>query len=236
MSEKSESLYELVPHKGDSPLRVELNKGVARLQSAQNTQFRPHVCLNGEDGIKVIQRIVADPEKANTAYWLNDCFIVSGDDVWLNTRLSIFLDSIGSSNHVLLSPQQTGYIVGNLREESKRIVVEKVKTWFIGKVLPGVQKGLDTIKEQFEKGDPLIASDHRNRIFDIHGGCSMEDIPYTETVVAGEELFWSVVHGNSLYSYGCDGYNNADEVITGRRNEQRAAVGEFLGAFRAIRR
>lgn len=132
-----------------------------------------------------------------------------------------------------LSPRQSAYVVQNLPTESQEAVLAKVKTWFTERFLADMQKGLAAITEQFTNGDLMLASDHRNRIFDIHGERGA-DIPYTEWEVVGGELFGSVFYGGTFSEQGQDGYERADRLILGIRKRQQAAVDDFFGATRGM--
>ncbi len=91
---------------------------------------------------------------------------------------------------------------------------------------------METIMEQLSGGgDPFMADDYENRTFDIHGNRAYSDIPYTEATIAGEALFWSVVHGGMMAEYGSDGYQRADDLILERRARQAQAVGEVRVAL-----
>ncbi len=233
MNERFDTLVKL----GEStPLKTALNLGIATLPQAENTQLRPHVCLNGEEGYEVLQKIIRSPEKADTEFCLCPKPIISRNDIWLNVRaLVCFEKRTYPTNTCFLSPQQTGSIFKKLPEELQAEVFLKVKNWYLKSVLPDLQKGIEVITEQFEKGNPFLESDHDNRIFDIHGGRSMKDIPYTESRIVGEHLYSAIIYGNTFYEYGSDGYARADALITGRRQRQQVAVNEFLGAVRTLR-
>jgi len=214
-----------------SPLKTDLNKAVAMLSTAPDSCFRPHVCLNAEDGMAVLAKIRED---SNAEYWMLPHLIVSGSDVWLNIKFSVILDEIRiPTNLAELSPRQSAYVVQHLPMESRATVLAKVKRWYLEQVLPDIVKGLAVITEQFANGDPLLASDHRNRIFDIHGE-RYSDVPYTEWEVVGENLFRSVFFGGTFLEYGQDGYKRADQLIIGARSRQRAAVDGFLGLMRDL--
>mgnify|MGYP001569832066 CR=1 FL=1 len=220
-----------------TPLKTALNRGVAVLPQAENTQLRPHVCLNGEEGYEVLQTIIRNPESANTEFCLFPHPIVSGNDIWLNVHAIVYLEERRHPTCCcILSPQQTGCILKNLPTELRTEAFLKVKNWYIQSVLPDLQKGIAVITKQFEEGDPFLESDHHNHIFDIHGGRGMKDIPYTETEIVGENLYWVVVHGETFWEYGSDGYARADALITERRQRQKEAVSQFLGKVRAPHR
>lgn len=227
---REEDLSAVVSHGENSPLKTDLNRGVVSLASAPNTYFRPHLCLNGEDGVRIIGEIAP---RSNTAFHFWHNMIASGDDVWLNITFVVYLNDFWSSNCARLSPRQTAHIVSNLPAESKSAVLAKAKRWYLEKFLAETRRGLDTITEQFEHGNPLLESDHRNRILDLHGE-RVPDIPYTETEVVGEHLFWSVCYGETMFEYGKDRLLQADGLIAARRARQKDAVENVVSVFRGL--
>lgn len=229
---REKDLGAVVSHGESSPLKADLNRGVMGLASASNTYFRPHVCLNDEDGVRIIREITPT---SNTAIHLWHNMIASGDDVWLNLTLVVYLNDFCTPiNCARLSPRQSAYIISNLPNESRTAVLAKAKRWYLEKFLADIKKGLDTITDQFEHGDPLLQSDHRNRILDLHGERVSIDIPYTETEVVGEHLFWSVCYGGTMFEHGEDGPLRADSLIAARRARQKGAVEAFVGVFREL--
>ncbi len=237
MNTNEERPWELVTLGATSSWRNDLNKGVASLQKSDRTQIRPHVCINGLEGAEVIQKISADPDREDTGYFIYPHLNVSGSDVWLNVKFAVVVERmVVPTNLAGLSPQQTGYIVRNLPPTVRDAVTAQVKSWYLKVFLPDIQKGLDFVTKQFETGDPVQESDRGNRIFDIHGGRHLTDIPYTETDIVGEKLYAAIIHGGTFFEYGSDGYERADALISGRRSRQQAAVHDFLGAMRGLRR
>ena len=229
---REEDLSAVVSHGESSPLKMDLNRGVISLASAPNTYFRPHLCLNDEEGVRVISEI---SPTSNTAFHLWHSMIASGDDVWLNIVFVVHLnDFCMPTNCARLSPRQTAYIVSHLPAESRTTVLAKAKRWYLEKFLADMKKGLDTITEQFEHGNPLLESDHRNRILDLHGERHFADLPYTETEIVGEHLYWSVCEGGTMFEYGEDGLLRADGLIAARRARQKGTVGAVVGVFRGL--
>lgn len=229
---REEKLAILV-HLGEvSRLKSDLNTAVAALFKAPDSHFRPHVGLNGIEGVGVLKKIEVD---SDTEFWMRPHLIVSLHDVWLNVKFGVFLDEMTWPTHVAdLSPRQSAYVIQSLPLESRAVVLARVKRWYLERFLPDIENGLASITEQFSSGDPLLASDYRNRIFDIHGERSV-DVPYTEWEVVGENLFGPVFYGGTFLEYGQDGYERADRFIVGVRARQKAAVDGFLGLVRVLR-
>ncbi len=204
-----ENLSTIVSRGENSELKNHLNEGVAGLSLAPESHFRPHRCLNRNEGVKVIEEITKNPRTADTEFNIGDKLIDGGGgDLWLNVYFSVYLNNARAA----LTPRQTSLIVTNLPEESKRLVLEKVKKWYFKRILLDLQKGLSKITEQFETGDLLLADDYRNRIFDIHGRRSL-DVPYTEWEIAGDLLFQCLVYGKN--SVRGDLYGNLDFIVQG---------------------
>jgi len=216
-----------------SKLATDLKRAIAALANHSNTQYRLHVCLNGRDGYPALQKLVANPSTDIKVYFLPH-LLMDGDSLWLNTKLMVIVEKSSSDNYATLSPQQTGYVARSLPEDSRNLFLEKVKEWYREVFLKNVKTGLDAITKQIETGNLLLESDHGNRVFDIHGDRHMKDIPYTETEVAGEHLFWSIVHGGTCFDYGSDGYDRADQLIEGRRQRQKGAVEDLIGLARQL--
>ncbi len=234
MSEKEKS-HHLVNLGEESQLKIDLNEGIASLQKATESQFQPHICLNKKEGVEVIKKISQNPKQANTQFLIRELIIRSQDDMWLNINFLVFLDKICFPDNVAnLSPRQTGYIVKNLPVESQKIVLDKIKAWYSGKFLEEIKKGIETITKQFDKGNPLIDSDDGNRIFDIHGGRSM-DVPYTELNIIGEELFWPLFCGITLFDHNQDGYKRVDGFLTNIDNQRESAVDSVIGLMKALK-
>ena len=133
---------------------------------------------------------------------------------------------------VYLTPRQTGYIVRNLKPESKVIVLEKIKRWYFEEFLVKTKKGFDTISKQFNEGDPFIESDHENRIFDIHGDRKME-VPYTEWTIMGNLLAPSFLFGVTCFDHGdIDGYKRADNFLRALDDHRKGAIDLALGLIK----
>ncbi|HOX41159.1 MAG TPA: hypothetical protein PK263_03120 [bacterium] len=217
--------YQLVALGEGSPLKTALNEGVANLLAAEQTEHRPHLCLNGEEGLAVLRGISNNPAGANTEYWLRSRMVEAGRDVWLNIHFYVFLGQISFPSTLLeLTPQQTSCIVSRLPQVYRNSVLARAKEWYLNHFLVHHEQALATIRKQFEEGDPLLKSDHDNRIFDLHGGRSAADIPYTEIPIVGEQLAWSVLCGGTWFEYGSDGYERADRILAAIRSRQMGAV------------
>ena len=54
---ESKAMNYLVELGESSRLKVDLNNSVASLYEAPENHFRPHVCLNGLEGVDVIKKI-----------------------------------------------------------------------------------------------------------------------------------------------------------------------------------
>lgn len=232
----TEHLCELVKLEEDSIFKQHLNAGIISLFGVPETMLRPHICLNGEEGFEVLQKIKERGVSAKTEVLVFPHIIQSMDDVWLNLRFFVYCDERRQPVCcVYLSPQQTGFVISNLPASSQQETLFKIKRWYFREFLVEMQKGLETITKQFNEGDPLLESDHRNRIFDIHGECGMKDIAYTETDIVGENLYWAIIHGNTWCEHGSDGYERADNLIAERRNRQKVAVNDLVDLVRALR-
>ena len=229
------NLWDLADLKEPSQLKSDLNLGVASLKFAPEEWFQPHVCLNGKEGLAVIERIAERPETANTAFEILNHVIVSGDDLWLNVQFRAFLDQRSFPSEVVdLTPRQTAYIVERLPPESRALVLGKVQTWYFDHFRKNVLDGLNRIAAQFEGGDPLLKSDRENHIFDIHGGRCM-DIPYAEWGIAGYELFGTLFHGTCL-DHDKESYDRLDGILN-RADKMRKDTAEgMLELVRAIGR
>ncbi len=212
-----------------SPLKSALNEGVAKLATANEPYFQPHLCLNGEEGLEVIKRIVRNPSDTNTEFQIDSHIIQAGDEVWLNLFFSVFIDKICyPTNNVQLSPRQSAYIVNDLSHDQQAIILKKIKDWYFDEFLVDINNGLAAISQQFSAGDPLLQSDQDNRIFDIHGGRSM-DVPYTEWEIVGEELFSAYFWGGTWMETGRNGYEHSDRFLSDNSKRQKAAVDNFFG-------
>lgn len=234
--ETTERLCELVKLEEDSTLKQHLNAGIISLFEVPETMIRPHICLNGEEGFEVLQKIRMSGVSAKTEALFFPHIIQSCDEVWLNVWLFVYCEERTQPTCcVRLSPQQTGHILKNLPPASQQEALAKIKRWYFGEFLVEVQKGFETITKQFQEGNPFLESDHNNRIFDIHGGRGMKDIPYTETDIVGENLYWAIVHSGTWCEHGADGYEQADNLITQRRNRQKEAVSDLLALAKTFR-
>lgn len=230
-----EKLFELVRLGEESELKIHLNRGVASLCNADKSHFRPHLCLNEKEGVNVIKQIASNPDQANTEFLLSEKIIISGDDVWLNTSFVIFFNKICvPTNRARLSPRQTSYIIERLPDESKEFVLEKVKAWFNGLVRPDIIKGLTAIAKQLETGNPLLKNDHENRVFDIHGGRSME-VPYTEWDIIGYILAPLFLFGVTLFDHERDGYEVADGFLADSDRRQKETAEDMINLMRILR-
>ncbi len=237
MSRDEEKYYILVELKKASQLKTDLNKGIAALLQADQSHFRPHLCLNGVTGIRVTQRIADNPELADTVVFISDKLNCSGDDAWLNVSFSVYLDEMSSESHVMLTPRQTAYVVMNLPLESRQIVVAKIEAWYQKHFLQEMQKGLDKITKQFKEGDLFLADTNRNRIFDIHGdGNGHDTTPYTEWDIVGSELFLKLFFGHTCFHAvaGEDGYNRVDSLLTQLDRERVDAFQSLRGALQIL--
>ena len=141
----------------DSDLKVDLNLGVISLLVAKESYFQPHICLNEKSGVEVIKKISQNSEKANTEIWINEFAILSFDDIWLNIKFCVSLNEISFPNNmVYLTPRQTGYIVRNLKPESKVIVLEKIKRWYFEEFLVKTKKVLTPYQNSLMKVTLLL--------------------------------------------------------------------------------
>ena len=231
----TECLWAVIRLGENSLLKTDLNRAVMALCEALESHFRPHVCLNGEEGVRVLEEI---SPTSNTEVIIRPHLVVSGIDAWLNVKFDVFLNELTQPTNVAeLSPRQSAFVVQQLSGESRVAVLEKVKRWYFEYFLPRTQKALASITEQFASGEPMLASDDRNRIFDIHGGRYM-DVPYTESGIVGGNLFWAVCFGRTMFEQGEDGLAHADQLILARHARQKDAVQDILGLFdtRGVRR
>lgn len=224
-----------------SQLKIDLNEGVASLFQAKESYFQPHVCLNEDKGVEVLRKIAENPGMADTSCLIDHKSIIYGKDIWLNVSFFILLksnvrpDGSYSAPSVNLTPRQTAYVVQSMPAESQVIVLEKIKKWYLEKFLIETKKGLQTITEQFEKGDPLLKSDDGNRIFDIHGKRPIGDVPYTEWSIAGDNMFSSVFFGITFLDHGQDGYSRIDEILNEIDKKRKSTANSFLELSRALR-
>jgi len=226
---------ELVSLKEASQLKMDLNRGVALLKFATESWFQPHVCLNEKEGVAVIERIGENPMTADTAFFILNQPIMSGDDLWMNIHFRVFVDQMAYPDNVVnLTPRQTAYIVENLPPKSRALVLEKVKTWYLNTFRADLLKGLERITAQFESGDPLLKSDRENHIFDIHGGRVVGlDIPYTEGSIAGENLFSALFYGTCL-DRDEHGYNRLDAILAHADRTRHDTAEGMIGLVRAL--
>ncbi len=215
-----------------SSLKTSLNHAIASLFAAPESYLQPRVSLNGVEGLEVLRQIRFDPDQANTEVMFGTQPIIAGQKMWLNVTFWIYLNEVSWPNHIaILSPRQTGLAVRLLCPEAKALVLEKVQGWYFNRFLPHLQQGLEAISQQFTEGDPLVESDYRNRIFDIHGERRMGDLPYTETEVVGAELFSAIVYGGTFLEE-IQSYERADQLILARKSRKQAAAKSFLETMR----
>lgn len=80
----TENLCTVVSLGKHSQLKTDLNRAIMALSTAPESYFRPHACLNGLQGIEVLQQISAD---SNTEVSVRPHLIVSCDDIWLNVKI-----------------------------------------------------------------------------------------------------------------------------------------------------
>lgn len=232
--QEQEKLFQVVRLKESSPLKVALNRGVASLSRAKESHFRPHVCLNEAEGVQVIDRISREPDVADTDFSVNAHLVHFWGDVWLNTYFNVYLDEVSlPNNSVRLSSRQSSYIVQNLPPELQVVVVEKVKAWYLGDLVPRIEKGLKGVLAQFERGEAMAEGVYENHIFDIHGnGQGHDQVPYTEWDIIGEKLFNPIFDGVTFLDRGQDGYQKADQFLTEVADRRSSTANAFLGLMR----
>lgn len=239
MTDENENLATFIKLGEPSQLKRDINRGIAALPDAKEGWHRPHACLNRKDGAETIQKIAADPDAADTEIWLSEHSIVYGSDVWLNVVLGVALGHVSSTDSVQLTPRQTSYVVTHLPESSQRAVVDQVKAWWTGKMLPDLMAGLQKITDQLRNGDPLVCGTHANRVFDLHGGRLGHDkVPYTELGIVGEELAPSFLYGATCLEAmnmdlgGPDGYDLADQFLADAESARRDTASGLLSLLR----
>lgn len=242
MSEQKD-LWVLAKPGEKSDLHIALNRGVASLLQAEESFFQPHLCLNEQDGLRVIGEIARNPEAANTYISISEEMIWGGSDgLWLNVKFYVCLSEhgeIGGNNCVLLTPRQTSYIILRLPDELQKIVLQKIKDWYLNYLCPKIQKSLAEVGQQIQGNKLLVAGDRANRVFDIHdteGGRSGWDVPYVEWRIAGEQLFSTFFHGPTLLEHGQDGYRKLDLMLATADRQRGAAVEGIINLARALRR
>lgn len=234
MNTKERSPRVVVDFGDKSKLSRDLKSAIVSLNSHSNTQYRLHVCLNSRDGYEALQRLVRDQSLPIRAM-LSPHLIMSGGNLWLNVEMYVNVADAGFDSGATLSPQQTGHIVRSLPEQSRNQFLDCVRAWYTNVFLKDIKAGLDRVTAQIKTGDLLLEDDHDNRVFDIHGGRCVADIPYTEADIVGATLFWSVVYGGTLFEHGSDGYDRADQLILGRYEHQQNTASSFLEAVRHLR-
>lgn len=238
MKEEKKEYSLLVRLGEDSKLKQDLNSRIASLSKAEKGCFRPHVCLNDFDGVEVIQKITQDPEHSNTGIYISEQLNYgNGDDLWLNVKFCVFLDSLSSGSRVVLSPQQTSYIITNLPSDSKQAVADKVRAWFLEKFMADVQKGLEKIAKQFAEGDVFVVGTRENMILDIHGdGGGHEDLEYTEWPIIGDKLFNVFFLGHTCLSHldVIDGYERVDAILEQADRERKGTLSVVLGLVKTF--
>ena len=205
----SKELSSLVRLGESSQLKVDLNRGIAALQKAKEVCFHPHFCLNGKEGVEVIERISQDPKPANTKISIIDFSILSVGDFWLNIGFVVCLDKM--SLIARLSPRQTGYIVQRLPQESQTTVLETVYNWYFQKFLPDLEQGLAAITKQLENGDYLRPGAYKNHVFDIQTEGSGGN-PYVEEQIIGRKMFFQLFFGS--IRMGQEPYKRTDDVMS----------------------
>ena len=220
----------------ESELKIELNKGVASLQKADESCFQPHTCLNGVDGMRVITQISQGPEIANTEFWISDMTVCASGDIWVNIVFLVSLDQNSSNSVARLSPRQTAYIIKNLPDNLFGIVTEKVKRWHLERYLKNMERGLATITAQVEKGDYLLESCHGNRIFDVHDANHPLSPPYTEWSIAGENLFPEFFYCHTIDGSRDrrEGYEEMDRFIEASKLATKQRANQFVGALQTL--
>jgi len=236
MSDQKKSHTLLVDFDDRSQLHQDLNRGIAALVQAKESCFRPHLCLNQQDGLEVIRRIAQDPDQARThIFIINSPILNLTDGLWLNIGLGVFLDKLSSNSMVRLSPRQTGHIVTNLPEESRNIVLTKVREWYQEYFMERLQQALVTVTGQVEGGDILIAGTHTNRVFDIHDNSDgYSETPYTEWSFVGNELFTRLFYGPTLLEYGRDGFDRIDAMLESMDTRRTQVADGMFNALRAL--
>ncbi len=237
MAEDRKDYWTIVKLKEDSQLKIDLNRGVASLFKAKESHFQPHICLNGLEGIKILHKIAENPETANTGFQISEQLNYGGgSDIWLNINFYLHLDASWSNLGVKLSPRQTAYIVINLPQESKDIVLAKIKVWYFEYLKNKVIEGLEKIDKQFKEEKFFIADTHYNRIFDIHGdGGGHDTVEYTEWDIIGSELFLKFFNGHTLLHHGQNGYERIDQMLLQMDKERIAAFEGVYGLMKALR-
>jgi hypothetical protein len=228
----SRELSSIVRLGESSVLKSDLNYAVACLAKAEESHFQPHICLNTEEGVEVLQKIAARPVSANTEFIIVPLPDFSGDHMWLNVKFNVHLDKITWPKYAPLSPRQTAYVVGNLPDTSRQHVLAKIKQWYLEQFLADVNKGLAAITKQFEGGDLLVDDYDDGRIFDIH---TERRVPYTESAVVGDQLWWKFLCAHTFLETHQDVLAKADALISRARSRQRNAVDSFLPLLRGSR-
>jgi hypothetical protein len=237
-------LSEIVLVNEASPLKIDLNRGIASLTTAPDNAVRPHICLNDLQGVKLIELIALDPDSANTSIYITEKLNYGANDgAWLNLALGVYLKSAddqpgtiwSSATSFWLSPRQTGYIIKNLPPDSRQSFIGMITAWYQREFLPGIKKALAAVEQQLTAGDPLAEGVHENRIFDIHKGKEgHEGVEYTEVDVIGEKLFYKFFLGHTCLHVGHDGYNQVDELLLQMERERKEALGGMMAMFREL--
>lgn len=220
----------------ESELKVKLNEGVASLKGAEKSYFQPHVCLNGMEGIEIIDQITQNPTGANTEVCITDMAICSANDIWANVMFVVFLNELSSNSIVCLTPRQTTYIVKNLPPEFSKAVLDQIKNWCLQRFLTDMEVGLNTIKAQLEKGDLLKKESHWNRIFDVPDESRTYDCPYTEGQIAGERLFSELAFGQGPNpSPDCrEGYETMDQIVMQSKMARTQRASQLVNAVQTL--
>ena len=194
-----------------SQLRIDLNSGIAALQKAKEVCFHPHFCLNGKEGVEVIERISQDPKTANTRISITESSILSVKGFWLNIGLAVSLDWMSSKEVVSLSPRQTSYIIQNLPKESQTTVLETIYDWYFKEFLPDLEQGLAAVTRQMESRDYLMPGAYKNHVFDIQTEGSGGN-PYVEEQIIGRKMFFQLFFGS--IRMGQEPYKRTDDVMS----------------------
>jgi hypothetical protein len=214
-----------------SALKRDINRGIRALGDAPKSECRPHLCLNGEDGMLVLEAIARQGGEADTEHYIWPHVDVYADRIWMNVSLIVYLDELSSKDRVTLAPQQTAYLVQNLPPASQEEFLGKLRRWYAGKFMKDMQAGLKALKEQFESGELLVDDYFNGRVFDIH---SERKVEYTECKIVGEALYWNFLAAGTGFEGGDDLLEKADILIGSARARQRRATGAMIDALRSM--
>jgi len=236
---KWEDYCRLVKLGETSELKLQLNHGIASLSRATEPQFKPWVCLNDLNGIKVIRQISQDPDNANTEISLGERINHGGgDQLWLNVAFSVYLKELSSNSHVFLTPRQTSYMVCNLPPDLQKIVLEKVARWICEYFKETLINGLARIEQQITEDKLLLKDSHFNRVFDLRSDDKESihnNFPYTEMEIVGEKLFWQMFFSvEDYYWQDEEKYRRLDQMIISKDRQTKQRAEEFVGAIRTL--